>query len=154
SLLALARVEAGALGTGEEPVDLKELVDGSIGLLDEVASRKGLQFTNHIAAGTRVRSDPHALRLVTQNLLANAMAYTQPGGWVSPASTRGEGLGLRVADSGPQPPAVDRERVSQRFVRLDPARRTSGHHGIGLAVVRTLCTRLGLSVTAENRQDG
>jgi len=154
SLLALARAEAGALGREEEPVDLKELVDGSVGLLDEMASRKGLHFTNHIAAGTRVRSEPRALRLVTQNLLANAMAYTEPGGWVATRSDPGEGLWLMVADSGPQLPAPDLERVFQRFVRLDPARRAGGHHGIGLALVRTLCTRLGLSVTAENRQDG
>ena len=154
SLLALARAEVGALATVDEPVDLKELVDGSAGLLNELAGRRGLRFTNHIAPGTRVRSDPWALRLVTQNLLANAMAYTESGGWVTARSSPDSGLWLVVADSGPQLEAVDLERVFQRFVRLDPARRTGAHHGIGLALVRTLCTHLGLSISAENHDDG
>ena len=46
------------------------------------------------------------------------------------------------------------ERVFQRFVRLYPARPAGSHHGIGLALVRALCMRLGLSVAAENAPDG
>jgi len=138
SLLALARAEAGALAGATRQVDLKELVDGSYSLLEPAAARRGLRFTNQIVPGTRVRSDAQALRLVTQNLLANAVAYTEPGGWVNARSDPEQGLW----------------RVFQRFVRLDPARPAGSHHGIGLALVRALCTRLGLSVAAENEQDG
>jgi two-component system sensor histidine kinase QseC len=154
SLLALARAEAGALAGATRQVDLKELVDGSYSLLEPAAARRGLRFTNQIVPGTRVRSDAQALRLVTQNLLANAVAYTEPGGWVNARSDPEQGLWLLVADSGPQLPPGDVERVFQRFVRLDPARPAGSHHGIGLALVRALCTRLGLSVAAENEQDG
>ena len=154
SLLALARAEAGALAGATQQVDLKELVDGSYSLLEPAAVRRGLRFTNQIIPGTRVRSDAQALRLVTQNLLANAVAHTEPGGWVNARSDPEQGLWLLVADSGPQLPPGDVERVFQRFVRLDPARPAGSHHGIGLALVRALCTRLGLSVAAENEQDG
>ena len=154
SLLALARAEAGALAGATQQVDLKELVDGSYSLLEPAAVRRGLRFTNQIVPGTRVRSDAQALRLVTQNLLANAVAHTEPGGWVNARSDPEQGLWLLVADSGPQLPPGEVEHVFQRFVRLDPARPAGSHHGIGLALVRALCTRLGLSVAAENEQDG
>jgi len=154
SLLALASAETGALAASEETVDLRDLVDSSAALLREVTARRGLRFTNHIAPGTRVRSDPQALRLVIQNLLANAMTYTERGGWVTTRSEPGRGLWLAVADSGPQLPATELERIFQRFVRLDPARPVGAHHGIGLALVRALCGHLGLSVSAENREDG
>jgi signal transduction histidine kinase len=137
-----------------QEVDLKELVDGSYSLLEQAAALRGLRFTNQIDPGTSVRSDAQALRLVTQNLLANAVAYTEQGGWVNARSDPAQGLWLLVADSGPQLPPGDVERVFQRFVRLDPARTAGAHHGIGLALVRALCTRLGLSVAAENAPDG
>ena len=154
SLLALARAESGPFSAGEEMVDLKSLVDASANLLAEVGARRALRFSNRIAPGTCVQTDPRAFRLVTQNLLANAMTYTERGGWVTTESDPGRGLWLRVADSGPQLPPADLERVFQRFVRLDPARLTGEHHGIGLALVRGLCSRMGASVSAENRDDG
>src|SRR5262249_17438656 len=117
SLLALARAESGPFSAGEEPVDLKELVDGSAALLSELTARRGLRFSNRIAAGTRVRADALTLRLVTQNLLANALTYTERGGWVTTESDPGQGLWLRVADSGPQLPPRDLERIFHRFVR-------------------------------------
>jgi len=154
SLLQLARAEAGTFSSRTEPVDLRELVDRTYAQLEAEAARRGLRFTNHIASGTEVLSDPLALRMVTENLLANALAYTEPGGWVATRSDPREGLWLLVEDSGPQLPADDLERIFERFVRLDPARTVGSHHGIGLAVVRTLCGRLGLRVSAENLEEG
>jgi len=154
SLLALTRAESGPVAATEEAVLLKDLVDGSAALLSEVTARRGLRFSNQIAPDIRIRTDPRTLRLVTQNLLANAMTYTEPGGWVTAESDPARGLWLLVADSGPQLPPRDLERIFHRFVRLDPSRPAGDHHGIGLALVRTLCSRLGASVSAENRGDG
>ena len=154
SLLALAHAESGTLATSEEPVDVRSLVEMSAISLQGVTLRRGLRFSNDVVPGTLVHTDPQALRFVTQNLIANAFAYTEPGGWVTASSDPGTGLWLSVADSGPQVSPGDLERMFDRFVRLDPSRTGSAHHGLGLALARTLCTRLGASVSAENRPDG
>ncbi|HSP20521.1 MAG TPA: histidine kinase dimerization/phospho-acceptor domain-containing protein, partial [Myxococcaceae bacterium] len=62
SLLQLARAEAGTLSSRNEPVDLRELVDRTYAQLEAEAARRRLRFTNHIASGTEVLSDPLALR--------------------------------------------------------------------------------------------
>jgi signal transduction histidine kinase len=70
------------------------------------------------------------------NLLGNALTYTPRGGSVSVTLEKAdEDALLRVADTGPGIPPEDRERVFERFVRLDPARGAGGA-GLGLAIAR------------------
>ena len=70
-----------------------------------------------------LNGDDTLLRRMFSNLFGNALKYTPPGGSVdvSLAAVDGEVV-LRVADTGPGIPAEDRERVFERFVRLNPAR--------------------------------
>jgi signal transduction histidine kinase len=66
----------------------------------------------------------------------DALTYTPPGGAVDVLLARlQEGVELRVADTGPGIAPEDRDRVFERFVRLDPARGTGGA-GLGLAIAR------------------
>jgi signal transduction histidine kinase len=70
------------------------------------------------------------------NLFGNALKYTPRGGSIDVSLTKADGeVVLRVADTGPGIPAEDRERVFERFVRLDPARGPGGA-GLGLAIAR------------------
>jgi signal transduction histidine kinase len=70
------------------------------------------------------------------NLLGNALAYTPSGGSVTVSLARSGGRAtLEVADTGPGIAPEDRERVFERFVRLDAAR-TAGGAGLGLAIAR------------------
>ncbi|KDN87126.1 ATP-binding protein [Kitasatospora cheerisanensis] len=87
-------------------------------------------------------------RLV-RNLLDNAARYAH--GRVAVTLTAADGWArLTVEDDGPGIPAADRERVFERFVRLDTARdRAAGGAGLGLALVRTIAHSLGGTATAE-----
>jgi two-component system OmpR family sensor kinase len=83
-----------------------------------------------------LRGDEALLRRMVGNLLGNALIYTPPGGAVDIAVARSNGqVEIRVADTGPGVPEQDRERVFERFVRLDPAR-AAGGSGLGLAIAR------------------
>ncbi len=154
SLLALSRAEAGQLEPRREPVALREVCDLAFAAVEGEAAARGLRLANKIAPDLTVTSDPGLLRAIAGNLISNATAYTEQGGWVSVESDLGKGLWLSVQDSGPPLPEGKAEQIFERFVRLDGARSADGHHGIGLSLVRALCGSLGLSVAAQNRQDG
>ena len=83
-----------------------------------------------------LKGDEALLRRMFSNLFGNALTYTPRGGSVDVSLVRnGEDVVLRVADTGPGIPPEDRERVFERFVRLDPARGAGGA-GLGLAIAR------------------
>ncbi len=154
SLLALSRAEAGQLEPRREPVALREVCDLAFAAVSDEATARGLRLDNRVSPDLMVTSDPGLLRAIAGNLISNATAYTEQGGWVSVESDLGKGLWLSVQDSGPALPEGKAEQIFERFVRLDGARSADGHHGIGLSLVRALCGSLGLSVAAQNRQDG
>jgi signal transduction histidine kinase len=154
SLLALSRAEAGQLEPRREPVSLREVCDLAFAAVSDEAAARGLRFENKVAPEATVTSDPGLLRAIAGNLISNATAYTERGGWISVESDLEKGLWLSVQDSGPPLPAGKAEQIFERFVRLDGARSADGHHGIGLSLVRALCCSLGLTVAAQNQQGG
>ncbi|MFJ9665345.1 sensor histidine kinase [Streptomyces sp. NPDC101219] len=96
-----------------------------------------------VSAGTgplRLRLDPDRIRQVLDNLLTNAAVHTPPGTPVSVTVRTGPGeVLIRVADEGPGIPEEHRERVFDRFYRVDRARsRDRGGSGLGLSVARSL----------------
>jgi len=78
------------------------------------------------------------LREVLQNLLDNAVQYTQPGGKVSlSAVTHNSEAIVTVADTGIGIPLADKERIFERFYRVDAARsREVGGTGLGLSIAK------------------
>ncbi|KAA0587650.1 sensor histidine kinase (plasmid) [Azospirillum oryzae] len=91
------------------------------------------------------------------NLLDNAIRYNRPGGTVTVRVGAGLGSGpvLEVEDDGPGIPEAERERVFERFYRLDrPGEPPRTGSGLGLAIVRALADRLGATVRLDAGQDG
>jgi signal transduction histidine kinase len=85
-----------------------------------------------------VFGDRELLAQALTNLLDNAVKYTPPGGKVTVTLERTDDTArIHVADSGPGVPDADRERVLQRFTRLDQARSQPGN-GLGLALVKAV----------------
>jgi signal transduction histidine kinase len=145
-LLALARSENPALRWSHEVVDLDEVV------LAEVRRQRALTGVgidaSSVSAG-RVRGDADALRRVVVNLLDNARRHA--AGRIRIELGRREGaIELTVSDDGAGIPAADRQRVFERFTRLDEARsRDTGGSGLGLAIVSHVVAHHGGSVTAH-----
>ena len=153
-LLMLSRAEAGGQQTQAASISLHELCDVSFAAVADLAAARHLRFENRIAPEAQVTSDPELLRVIANNLLSNAAAYTEEGGWIAVESDPAKGLLLAVSDSGPPLPPGAELRIFERFVRLDGARTSDGHHGIGLSLVRALCAALGLTATVEQRLEG
>ncbi|MGW0822918.1 sensor histidine kinase [Streptomyces sp. NPDC002845] len=140
-LLLLARLDAAEVETPLCPkdVDLVELVHQAADAFR--AGRLDHPLTVTAEPDTvRLRLDALRIRQVLDNLLTNAAVHTPAGTKVSVevSVSSGEAV-VRVADSGPGIPAADRDRVFDRFYRVDKARsRDRGGSGLGLAVARSL----------------
>ncbi|MFG3003062.1 sensor histidine kinase [Streptomyces calvus] len=145
-LLLLARLDAAEV---EAPLrttdtDLVELVQQAADAFR--ASHPGHPLAVTTGAGPlRLRVDPQRIRQVLDNLLTNAAVHTPAGTPVSVEVTAdGDTALVRVADAGPGIPAEDRERVFDRFYRVDKARsRDRGGSGLGLSVARSLARAHG-----------
>jgi signal transduction histidine kinase len=143
-LLDLARVDENSDSLARAPfVDLEDVV------LEEVPRvRRHPVRTERVSAG-RVRGRREQLARVVRNLLDNADRHA--GDHVEVALSNNNGtVDLVVEDDGPGIPEADRERVFDRFTRLDEGRaRDTGGAGIGLAMVRAIVERHGGRVRIE-----
>ncbi len=107
-------------------------------------------------AGLRAMGNPVLVGELLGNLLDNAIRYNRPGGTVTVRVGPGSGTGpvLEVEDDGPGIPEAERERVFERFYRLDrPGEPPRTGSGLGLAIVRALADRLGAGVRLDAGED-
>lgn len=156
NLLHLARGDAGQLELRPETVDLSELVRECWEPLEGKARARGLSVgwcLDHLA---QVEADRDKLRLVLQNILDNAVTYTNDGGSISLSTAPEDGIvELTVSNTGSRLPPDDVVHVFDRFWRGDASQRASdGHCGLGLSLCKTLVGRLGGSIEAGATVDG
>ncbi|MDT5323403.1 MAG: hypothetical protein QOF25_555 [Mycobacterium sp.] len=161
-LLQLARLDADPR-LHRRPIDLDDLVWETVREARE-GGAPHLDTTG--ISPVRVLGDPVALHRVIRNLIRNAVRYADqtvtvrlfrdspPAGIHASASAGGIAM-LIIADDGPGIPLADRERVFERFVRLDEGRtRDAGGTGLGLAIVADIVTAHGGRVRIDDNHPG
>ncbi|WOP19463.1 HAMP domain-containing sensor histidine kinase [Raineyella sp. LH-20] len=145
-LLTLARGDAGMVTSGRwRDVDLDDLV------VEEARRPRGAGRVEVLfeVEPTRIRGDRLQLVRVLRNLADNAVRAAASRVVLS-VEADGAAAVLRVEDDGPGIPPEERERVFERFVRLDTARtRDEGGSGLGLAIVHELVTNHGGTVAVD-----
>jgi signal transduction histidine kinase len=143
-LLLLARLDA-----GERPADAR--VDLAALAREEAAHRSGVTVE---AEPVEVAGSRGQLGRVLANLLDNAQRHARSSVDVV-VRREGEQAVVEVADDGDGVPEADRERIFERFVRLDAARsRDDGGAGLGLAIARDVAVRHGGTLTARQTPAG
>lgn len=142
-LLLLARVDEQTLQLRTRPVDLDDVVFAEAARL---RSETDLRIdTGRVSAG-RIMGDEAGLRRVLRNLADNAARHARETVAFGLADHDGI-VALHVDDDGPGVPIEHRQRVFERFVRLDSARaRDDGGSGLGLAIAAELVTSHGGSI--------
>lgn len=137
TVLAIARLQAAAGRTPDPQLfDAADLAADMAELYEPASEDKGLEFSAEIERGLMVEANQPFLAQALANIIDNAIKYTPPGGAVMLRARRrssGE-IEFSVTDTGPGVPEADRERVTQRFVRLDNSRTEPGS-GLGLSLV-------------------
>ncbi len=134
-LLALARLDEGL-----EPVPVEIEVDAFLRELVDTAQAADRRIEFSGAPQGRVRADPDQLAQVVRNLVGNAIDHTAAGGTVRVSAEAKEGtVRIFVDDDGAGIPAAERDRVFDRFHRVEASRdRSSGGSGLGLAIARSI----------------
>jgi signal transduction histidine kinase len=150
-LLFLARADESGrpVDTAAVPVDLDDVV------LAEGARIRGngrLRVDTRAVSGAAVAGRPDDLARVVRNLLDNAERYASSQVTVSLASEDGHAT-LVVQDDGPGIAPADRDRVFERFTRLDSSRSSPGT-GLGLAIARQIVDAHGGTISAEAGRQG
>jgi two-component system, OmpR family, sensor histidine kinase TctE len=149
-LLSLARNEPSTARVANfAPLDLNKLVfEATMEWVAEAYGKKiDLGFEAAGGAAT-VNGDPTRLTELVNNLVDNAIRYTQPGGRVTVGVVAGERPQIVVSDDGPRIPVEERERVFERFHRLLGTGAEGS--GLGLAIVREIATLHGAEIALED----
>ncbi len=141
AILRLSRVQAGATGSFRRII-ATDITDELAELYQPVCEEEGLAFEYVKTEGLKVRADRDLVAQALANLLDNAVKYTPHGGKIKLGATRSlDGrITIAVTDSGPGIPEADRERVVERFVRLEQSRSQPGS-GLGLSLVNNVIER-------------
>ncbi len=149
-LLLLARVDAGEVTIGHEPVDLAALVREIAEVFEPLADEGGVRLMVVCPIPVEVLGDPSRLRQLATNLLDNAIRFASPSGSVRLAVDRtDEGAVLEVADDGAGIAPEHLPRVFDRFYQVDPAR-ASGGGGLGLCICQWIVRAHGGVIEAAS----
>ncbi len=141
ALLMIARIEAGSQDAAMTEVEAGAVVRDVAELYEPVAEEKGVELTVDAPEPVALKANRELLGQAVANLVDNALKYALPAEHESrrltivlSAKRDGENVVLAVADNGPGIPPADRQRVLQRFVRLEESRSQPGS-GLGLSLV-------------------
>ena len=147
-LLAISRLDAGEECAGRTRVDLGAVAISTADQLHLLADEKSIVLQFQVATGVFVEADQIRLRQVIANLLDNAIKYTSESGWVKMSVKHDGGNAiLEVEDNGVGIAEEALPHIFERFYRADKARsRLSGGSGLGLSIVKAICTAHGALV--------
>jgi signal transduction histidine kinase len=150
-LLLLARVDDQAVRLRQDDVDLDDLVYAE---RERIALERPVLRVEGAVEPVRVSGDPDQLHRVLRNLVDNAVKHARTTVTVSLARRGGDGV-VVVGNDGPPIDPGDRDRIFDRFVRLDESRsRDDGGAGLGLAIARDIVVAHDGSLTVEDLSEG
>jgi signal transduction histidine kinase len=154
TLLRIGEIEAGRRHGGAVTFDLATLVEEVGQIYQPLAEDAGIALDVAGKGGLTITADRGLILEVIANLVQNAIKFTPAGGQIHLAAlATSEGPAVRVADTGPGIPVSERERIFERFYRLDPSRQDDGG-GLGLSLVAAIAKLHGYRVTIEDALPG
>lgn len=153
---ALLTLAAGENGVDDwELVDLAQTARQVVDARRDEAGRRGIRVDARLAPAA-VAGDPRLVTSMVANLVDNALRYNAPGGSIEVVvGSDADAATVSVANTGLPVPPDQIERLLQPFQRLSRQREhRSGGHGLGLAIVRTIATAHGATLSARANAGG
>lgn len=150
ALLDLSKLDAGVVTAHTECFPAQRTLDNLSRQFAPLARAKGLRLRIH-ASACHVQTDPVLLERILNNLVGNALRYTDRGGVLVGIRRTSRGARFEVWDSGRGIPAAFRERIFEEYFQLEnPERHRDKGLGLGLAIVARLARLLGGGVLVES----
>jgi signal transduction histidine kinase/CheY-like chemotaxis protein len=150
TLLDISKLDAGVLKPEIRPVSISMLFEVLRQEFIPIAAKRHLDLRISPSAAM-VLSDPLMLRRILQNLLANALRYTQRGGVLMGCRPKGASVSIEVHDTGPGISETQREAIFMEFQRGDTSIGDDAGIGLGLSIVRRFATALGHEIDLKSR---
>ncbi|HEY2441942.1 MAG TPA: ATP-binding protein [Streptosporangiaceae bacterium] len=154
-LITLSRIQAAEPVPDPIPVELDTVVAEALDRCRMKAGARGIELVAAVDHGLHVMGDEDLLVTALRNLLENAVDYSPEHTRVLLSTKRAgeDTVEISVADQGIGIPERDRERIFERFYRVDPARsRATGGTGLGLAIVKHVTVAHGGNVTVWSKE--
>ena len=158
-VLDISRIESGRLTSESEDFDLHILINSTVQMLENQASKKGLVLAAHIAPQTHflLRGDARHLRQVLVNLIGNAIKFTDYGRvdiYVRPVGQANpQRLRIEVVDTGIGVPIAVQEQIFERFSQADTSiTRRFGGTGLGTTIAKQLVEMMGGQIGLNSRE--
>ncbi|GEP02767.1 ATP-binding response regulator [Methylobacterium oxalidis] len=155
TLLDISKLDAGIVRPVVKPVALRDLIGGLGASFKPFAERKGLRLRVR-GPDLVVASDVVLLQRILQNLVSNAVRYTESGGVLIAARRRGETCRIEVVDTGRGIGEGERDLVFEEFYRGGGGKGGEGRGeepglGLGLSIVRRMAQALGHPLDLASR---
>jgi signal transduction histidine kinase len=153
-LLLVAQIEASRVELQREPLDLRQLVASAVETARPAADEKGVTLAVVLDHPSEVTADKSRIAQVIDNLVSNAVKFTNDGGNVTVTlAGDGDSVQLVVADTGIGIPADEQGQVFSRFFRASTAtQRAIPGTGLGLAISRALVEQHGGAISFASRE--
>ncbi len=154
ALMRISQIEAGARRAGFRAVSLAGMATDVVDAFAPAAEDENKTIACAFDGDFDIVGDRELLTQMLANCVDNALRHTPPGTQIRVEGRWRDGRAVvSVTDDGPGVPAAERERIFERFHRLDAARATPGA-GLGLSLVAAVAELHGMSVRALDNQPG
>lgn len=150
AILAISRLDADTHSVKLTPVELGPIFDQLSVEFKPMAEKKGLKLI-FVQSSATIMSEPSLLKRLLQNLVSNAIKYTQSGKVLVGARNRDGGIYVEVLDTGIGVPPGQREAIFNEFTRLQDGIKNAPGLGLGLSIVRRISKRLGHDIQFVSR---
>lgn len=144
TLLAIAKMEQGALQPKLKHVGLNTILEPLINEYNVLAEQRKLGFHAHVRSNLVVHTDPTYLRRIIQNFLSNAIKYTDTGRVVLGVRVRGRLVEISIWDTGPGIPEQQHKTIFEAFIRYHKG--TTSGVGLGLSVAQRMAQQLACPI--------
>lgn len=152
SLLNISKLDADAMQVSHRMFRLQELAHTIRDLNEAKAASKGLTLTL-VCPDLMVRGDKLLLQQIINNLVSNAIQYTEQGNVTVLFETIKDCLAIDVSDTGCGIAPAEHEQIFNQFYRADKTRALHDGLGLGLSIVQRLCGLIGADVRVISGQD-
>jgi len=154
NLLVLTRADGGRHPMKRTSTDIGALVGKAVEDLRILSEERSQKLTADLRSGIEIPVDGDLLRQAVVNILDNAIKFTPEGGTIAVALKDRPGvIGIEVRNSGPGIPEADRDKIFERFYRVEKDRpRDAGGFGLGLAIAKWAVEANGGRIEVESRE--
>ncbi len=154
SILKISELEASSEFRSFEPVAIGEIIIDLIELYEPTATEKNVSIENSIAKELSLMGEKNLLTQAFANLIDNAIKFTPSGGFVTISHQKFLAYqDIIIADSGAGIPADYRDKVFEKFFRMEESRHTKGN-GLGLSLVAAIARIHNAEIIFEDNEPG